>query len=274
VNQVQRATQLPTILRLELRKSLLSWRALWVYFLSFVPAVIIGVHAVVAAATGDDHTLDTDTEVMAEVFQFYYLRVAVFFGCLGIFTRLFRGEMMEKSAHFYLLTPVRRETVAVGKFLAGAITSSAVFGTGVLASFLLMYSHLAEAGRFLGNGPGLAHLGAYLAVTVLGCLGYGAVFLLVGLLARNPIVPAVILLFWESANHLLPGWLKPASVIFYLEPLLPVELPPSEFSALFGIPADPIATYLAVPGLFVVVAAIVAFACWRARTVEINYSTD
>jgi ABC-type transport system involved in multi-copper enzyme maturation permease subunit len=271
-----RRRQLGTIVRLEVRKILLSWRGLWLYLLAFAPPFIIGMHSLVAVLSSRGaHELEEDTEILAGAFQLYYLRVGIFFGCLGVFTRLFRGEMMERSAHYYLLTPVRRELLAAGKFLAGAIATTATFGVAVLASFVLMYVHFGgEARAFVFSGPGLGHLGAYLGVTVLACLGYGAVFLLIGLLAKNPILPAVGVLLWESINNVLPASLKLLSVIFYLEPILPVEVSTEHIGALFAIPADPISPLLAVPGLFLVTAAIVALACLRARETEINYSTD
>jgi ABC-type transport system involved in multi-copper enzyme maturation permease subunit len=274
--QLRRA-QLGTIVRLELRKSLLSWRALWVWLLALAPAGIIGLHALVAilAPGRHQHALDNDTEVLAGIFQLFYLRIGIFFGCLGIFTRLYRGEMMEKSAHYYLLTPIRRELLTIGKFLAGVITVAMTFGLGVLASFVLMYCHFGAAAReFVFAGPGLGHLAAYLGATLLGCLGYGALFLLIGLLAKNPILPAIAVLLWESINHVLPASLKVLSVIFYLDPLLPVSIPAHGITALFAIPADPIAPALAVPGLCVVTAAILTFACWRVRETEINYSAE
>ena len=60
----------------------------------------------------DRDTIPKDSLIFAGVFQFFYLRLAVFFGCVGIFTNLFRGEMLDKSLHFYLLTPIRREILA------------------------------------------------------------------------------------------------------------------------------------------------------------------
>ena len=41
-----------------------------------------------------------DRTVYAGIFQFFYLRLAIFFGCLGIFMNLFRGEMLDKTLHF------------------------------------------------------------------------------------------------------------------------------------------------------------------------------
>jgi hypothetical protein len=223
---------------------------------------------------GNRHLFDEDTSVLAGIFQLYYLRLGIFFGCLGLFTRLFRGEMMERSLPHYLLSPVRRELLTLGKFLAGLIISVTTFGTAVVLAFVLMYLHHgAEARAFVLGGPGLGQLGSYLLITVLACLGYGALFLLLGLLARNPILPAVPILVWESINHILPASLKFVSVVFYLEPLLPVEVPPSnEVLSFFAVPADPVSVYVALPGLVLVSSAILLAACLRARRTEINYA--
>ena len=63
----------------------------------------------------DRDTIPKDSLIFAGVFQFFFLRLAIFFGCVGVFTNLFRGEMLDKSLHFYLLTPLRREVLAIGK---------------------------------------------------------------------------------------------------------------------------------------------------------------
>src|SRR5215475_6373296 len=75
------------------------------------------------------HSLGADSLIYAGRFQFFYLRGAIFFGCVGIFTNLFRGEMLEKTLHYYYLTPVRRELLVVGKYLAGLTVALAVFVT-------------------------------------------------------------------------------------------------------------------------------------------------
>ena len=54
-------------------------------------------------------SIPQDSLIFATVFQFFYLRLAIFFGCVGVFMNLFRGELIDKSLHFYLLAPIRRE---------------------------------------------------------------------------------------------------------------------------------------------------------------------
>jgi ABC-type transport system involved in multi-copper enzyme maturation permease subunit len=267
---VNRKRQLLAVMRLELARSFSAWRSLWLLFLAFAPAVVIGGHAF------EDHThrLEEETVVLAAIVQFFYVRFGIFFGCLGIFMRLVRGEVAERTLHYPLLAPLRREVLVAGKFLAGALTAILVFGAGIFASFVLMYGHF-DAGRdFALNGPGLAHLRAYLLVSALACLGYGALFLALSLVFRNPIVPAVIALLWEGINGILPVWLKHFSVTFYLKPLFPVEMPIEGISGLFTVVAEPTPPWLAVTGLLLFAAAVLAFACWRTRRLEISYSSD
>ena len=51
--------------------------------------------------------------------MFFYLRAGIFFGCMGIFSNLFRGEMLEKTLHYYFLTPMRREALVAGQVPGG-----------------------------------------------------------------------------------------------------------------------------------------------------------
>ena len=44
---------------------------------------------------GSSAELQEDRTVFARMFQFFYLRLAIFFGCLGMFMYLFSGEMSE-----------------------------------------------------------------------------------------------------------------------------------------------------------------------------------
>jgi hypothetical protein len=203
--------------------------------MAFAPVVIITAHAI----ADHGHSLENETLIINGILQFYYVRCGIFFGCLGLFLRLVRGEIAERTLHYLFLAPVRREALLVGKFLAGVVTTVLVFGTGVLASFLVMYGHFPEGRAFLTHGPALAHLRLDLLVVLLACLGYGAVFLAFSLLFKNPVVPAVLLAFWEGVNGVLPAWLKHLSVTFYLKPLFPVELPMKGILSLFTVVAEP-----------------------------------
>ena len=160
---------------------------------------------------------------------------------MGIFTWLFRGEIVERTLHYQFLVPVRKEVLVVGKFLAGAIISIVLFETAVLACFYLTYSRFGAAGRsYVFDGPGLGQLGSYLLVTALACLGYGAVFLALSLLFKNPIIPGAMLMGWEAIAPIFPAWAQRLSVTFYLKHLCPVTLPVSGPMAIFTVVAEPV----------------------------------
>lgn len=267
--------QIGTIIRMDLRKNFFSRRGVWIYLLAFAPVALTGLHAAFML-TGHAHdSMEADTEVLAGIFQFFYLRLAIFFGCLGIFTWLFRGEIIERSLHYYFLAPVRREVLLLGKFLGGLLTASSLFAAGFFLTFFLIYWPHGPAGQFfVFHGPGLGQLGAYLGVTVLACIGYGAVFLALSLLLRNPIIPAVIVLGWETFSPVLPSLVQRASVTYYLKQLCPVPIPADGFLALFTVVSEPVSTVAAVLGPIVLAAVVLFFATRIARKLEISYVAE
>ncbi len=262
--------QFLTIVRIELRKNFFTMRGFGVYLLAFAPVVIIGLHAFIDGP----RSRGEDTQVLAGIFQFYYMRLAIFFGCMAIFTRLFRGEMIERSLHYYLLAPVRRELLVIGKFIAGSITAIALFAAAVSASFLLMYSNMGPAGPAFIFGPGSRHLTAYLTITVLACLAYGAVFLALSLIFKNPIIPGMLLMGWEAINPVLPAMMQKLSIVFYLRHLLPVKVSAEGIFALLTVVAEPVPAWAAVSGVIILTILVLVFACFRVRRLEISYTTD
>jgi len=259
--------------RIELRRNLFSWRATWIYFLAFIPAFIILIHALVD--THPAFQLSDDTNILAGIIQLYYIRLGVFFGCLGIFSRLIRGEMIERSLHFYLLSPVRREILLLSKFVAGSITAILLFGSAIIADFALMYSGFGAAGRdYIFNGPGLGQLGAYLAIVVLACLGYGAVFLLLSMMFRNPMPAAMLVLGWEAINPVLPSILQKFSVASYLRHLMPVKVANDGLLALLTVETEPVSAWAATLGLLLLITIVLLYSCYRIRKLEIRYTTE
>ena len=221
-----------------------------------------------------------DAIMFAGVFQFFFIRLAVFFGCLGIFMNLFRGEVLDRSLHFYFLAPVRREVLMAGKFLAGLLTTCVIFVTSELLQIVAFTWHFSPNMRhlYLYQNHGLAHAMTYLGVTALACLGYGAFFLAAGMLFRNPILPAAAILIWEGVNPFLPPLLKPFSVIFYLKSLCPVNVPtppgtPPLLAMLISNP-DPVPGAIAVIGVVVVALLALCASGFQVRRMEIDYSTE
>jgi len=261
------------LVRIEVRRNLFSWKASWIYFLAYIPTFIILMHLLFESHPA--FALSDDTNVLAGIMQFYYIRLGVFFGCLGIFSRLIRGEMVERSLHFYLLSPVRREVLLLAKFVAGSISAITLFGTAAIADFALMYVGFGPAGQeYVFHGPGLGQLEAYLAIIVLACLGYGAVFLLLSMIFRNPTPAAMLVMGWEAINPVMPSLMQKISVASYLRHLMPITVPGDGIFALLTVQTEPVPTGLAVLGLLILVALVLAYSCIRIRRLEIRYTTD
>jgi ABC-type transport system involved in multi-copper enzyme maturation permease subunit len=221
-----------------------------------------------------------DMTIFAGVFQFFFLRVAVFFGCVFVFINLFRGEMLDKSLHYYFLAPVRREIVLAGKYLAGLLATVVVFGASSALQSLVMNLHYDPAvlEQYLSTGGGWRHAFSYVGVTALACAGYGSVFLASGIVLRNPLIPAVVIEMWESINGLLPSLLRKFSVIYYLKSLCPVDVPVDRSVppplALMALNVEPVAPLVAVLGLAALSAALLAAASRKVRRLEISYGAE
>jgi ABC-type transport system involved in multi-copper enzyme maturation permease subunit len=228
----------------------------------------------------EGYNLGEDAIMFAGVFQFFFLRLVVFFGCLGIFMNLFRGEILDRSLHFYFLAPIRREVLMAGKFLAGWLATCVIFVTSELLQIVAFTWHFSPSARdlYLYQNHGLAHAATYLGVTALACLGYGAFFLVAGMLFRNPILPAAAILIWEGVNPFLPSLLKHFSVIYYLKSLCPVNVPtppgtPPLFAMLVSNP-DPVSAPVAVLGVVAVALLALYASSLQVRRMEINYTTE
>jgi hypothetical protein len=222
---------------------------------------------------------EEDRRVYAGVFQYFYLRLAIFFGCLGIFMNLFRGEMLDKTLHYWFLAPARREVLLAGKYVAGLIAAVIIFASGAALCYLFMMwpQDSAEISAFWRD-QGPSHLFWYMASAALGCIGYGSVFLASGLLLRNPIIPAAVIMLWESVNGILPAILQKLSVLYYVQSLAPVP-PPMDDDApllirLLMAPAEPPAAAVAILGLLAVTALVLWAASRAVRRLEVNYGTD
>jgi ABC-type transport system involved in multi-copper enzyme maturation permease subunit len=266
--------QVAAILSVELKRNLSNRRSVWLYVLALAPVLLVGAHAL-HSPMGIHCSLEGDTNALAGIFQFFYLRLGIFFGCMGLFTWLFRGEMVHKSLHYYFLAPMRREVLVVGKFLSGLVTAGLFFSLSILLCFALMYGHCGQRGLdYVLHGPGLGQLVDYLGVTLLACLGYGAIFVTLSLFIKNPIIPGGFVLLWETFHPVFPALLQKFSVMFYLRQLCPVPVLPEGLMSLFTVIVEPVSPWIAVPGLVCLSLIILAVACLKIRRMEISYLAE
>ena len=262
--------QIQGILRLELRKNLLSSRALPLYLMAAIPAVIVLIFIAVTTAF-DDVPREFQgpggaAMLFAAIFHMGILRSTLFFACVWVFMNLFRGEVLDRSLHYYFLSPVRREVLVAGKFLSALIATVFAFGSVTTFCFIALYTHLGAGSVVAASGQLLA----YLAIITMACVGYGAIFMIAGLFMRNPVIPAIIVFAWEGVNGFLPALLKKFSVIFYLQSLFPVNLSEGPIEII----SEPVPLWIGVPGFIVFSGLMLVAAGFQIRRMEVHYAED
>lgn len=264
--------QIGAIFRLEIEKNFLSRRSLLIYLLAFLPLFPLTILALIRPPGDEWRDFNQMSVIYSILYNGLILRTVVFFGSAWIFMNLFRGELVDRSLHYYFLSAVRRDVLVVGKYISGLVTTIVLFtGTTVVAMLLLYFPHFySQSARYFTEGRGLGQLFTYAGITMLACVGYGAFFLVVGLFIRNPIIPSLLLYGWEWLNFLLPPLLKKISVIHYLNSLVPV--PVSEGP--FAVVAEPTPAWIAIPSMLAVTLVVLILAAYRIRHMEIRYGSD
>src|SRR6185369_14282405 len=255
--------QVKAIFWMEIKKNLLGKRALLIYLLAAVPVVMLAMISFFPYTSRKLTNPGNASIIFAGIFEVFILRTVVFFGCAWIFMNLFRGEVVDKSLHYYFLAPVRREVLVVGKYVSGVLTAGILFFCSTALSLFFVYLSFGYPQNIdYLEGAGLGQVLSYLSITLLASVGYGAFFLVIGLLFRNPIIPAGVAYGWEWLNFLLPPVLKKISVIHYLHSLAPVPVSEGPFAML----AEPTPAWISVPGLLLVTAlelVLASLQIWR-----------
>jgi len=254
------------VMRLEWRRQLLTPRVLWPLLLAGLPLAVTGVMAWAAMHFRDQlGDIPNLNETYANLYHALIVRIVLFFGCLALFLNLVRGEVEERTMHYLLLTPVRRPLIVAGKYIAAVGSGWLLFGTTTIVSWVLIHLPKGIGSAFAGGA--LKQLAAYLAMTMLGCMGYGGAFLLLGSLLRSP-GPMVALFFvWEWFQFLLPPLLKQVSVVHYLKALTPVPISEGPFALL----ADPTPVPVAILQVVIYAALTVSLAAWVASRADLDY---
>jgi ABC-type transport system involved in multi-copper enzyme maturation permease subunit len=264
--------QILAIMRLDVEKNFFGKRAVLIYLLALMPIGLLTLIAVVKPNDRDWVDFAQYPQLFSVIYNLLILRTVVFFGCAWIFMNLFRGEIVDRSLHYYFLSAVRREVLVAGKYFSGLLTAIILFtAVTVLSMLLTFFPHFFSASvRFFLDGAGLGQLFTYMVITMLACVGYGAFFMIVGLFVRNPIIPALLLYGWEWINFLLPPLLKKISVIHYLNSLVPVPLSEGPIA----VAAAPTPAWISIPGLLIVTALVLFAASRRIRKMEIRYGSE
>lgn len=187
----------------------------------------------------------------------YYVRNVVPLAALFYATSLVADEVEAKTLTYLLTRPIRRSAILAGKLAAYLATSLALTLPAVVLSFFILTT--GQGGPALGARVG--DLLRDLATIALGLAVYGALFTLLGVLLRRPMIPGLLFLFvWELAAN-LPGYVPRLTITAYLRSLISHRPPQPGLAGLFEqtLPAGESVLTLVVLGVLFVAAALAAF---------------
>lgn len=183
---------------------------------------------------------------------------------LGVFfgTALIADEVDDKTITYLFTRPIPRRAVLLGKYFAYVVCTTLLVLPSVMIVFFLVVP--TGGGSIAQAFPALV---VDLALLGIGLMAYGAVFALVGTRMKRPLIVGLVFAFgWEPAVLLFPGYLKRATVAYYLQGLVTHEMPQdSAVSMLLQV-------FREVPSLatsLIALAVIIVLSLWLAgRAVE------
>jgi len=172
------------------------------------PLLVLAV--VRGSPSGTDLLQPTET-----LFSALFLPVILLLVCLVNAVGLFRTELEEDTLLYPMNRTIPRPALVAGKYLGFAAATLVV-----LVPSMLVGTSIAAAAT---SGPTFATVGlleAIVAMTVLGVLAYGAIFLLLGLWTRHALVLGLLYGFiWETFISVLAGPVRAWTVVYYLRDL-------------------------------------------------------
>ena len=267
MNSRSRWRQLFFLVRLEFKRYWRGRRFAGVFVLAIVPLLILALPVLLAGDRGVRSPLPIG---YTEFFQVFWLHLAIFFSCASVFSQLFRSEVQEKTLHYYYMAPIRREMVVLAKYLAGLSLVATLFLSTSFVSYYLYFWPTRSGRNWALARIGTQHLGNYLFVVLLACIAYGALFMLIGLIFRNPMIPAIFVLLLESFGYVLPPIFQRMTVALYVQRFVPLTVAHGPFAIIIEPPSGP--TSIAV--LLLVSAAMVWLSTMILRRTQITYSVD
>src|SRR6185436_12542852 len=131
--------QINAIFWLEIQKNFFSRRSVLIYLLALLPLMPLSLIALLQPDSNEFRDFRQLSMTYAFLYNGLILQTVVFFGCAWIFMNLFRGELVDRSLHYYFLSSVRREVLVVGKYISGLITSIILFTGLTVVAMLLLY---------------------------------------------------------------------------------------------------------------------------------------
>ena len=241
------------VFSLALEGMIWSRRSLLMVALVFLPVLVAVAYRVGVASRVTSNL--TPFALYGAMVTFGYLRNILPLIALFYATALVADEVEGRTLTYLLTRPVQRKAILAGKFAAYLATTLSL----ALPAVVLMFFVLLTGSGGGGIGGGLGDLLRDLAVLALALLAYGALFTLLGVVLKRPLIPGLLFLYvWELVAN-LPGYLPRLTLTAYLRSLVRHRPAEEGIAELFGqvLPA-----ILCLEVLTLAVVASLAAAAW------------
>lgn len=205
-----------------------SRRSFFVGLLLMFPALFAVLYRV--ARLADVSTRTSGLDVYGMLVSHFFIANALPLAALFYATALVAEEVEGRTLVYLVTRPVARAAILVGKFSAYLATALTLSLPAAVLSFLL----LASTGGLARLGEAAPGLVRDLGVMALALLAYGALFALLGVLLRRPLIPGLLFLYgWELVVY-LPGKLPKFTLTAWLRSLVPYRVPSEGLSELLA----------------------------------------
>ncbi len=223
------ATAARAVFNLSLDSMVWTRRSLMMGIFVGLPLVVAIVFRAILVTRPEAHLVapfDFYTYVIAVVWISNVLPVCALFYA----TSLIADEVDDRTLTYLLTRPITRPAIFAGKFAAYLATTLSLSLPPAVVTFYL----LATAPRGTAVGAAAIDLVRDLGVMALTLLVYGALFALLGVLLRRPVIPGLLFLYgWELLAH-LPGYLPRLTLTARLQSLIPYRPPQEGLLGLFA----------------------------------------
>jgi ABC-2 type transport system permease protein len=236
-----------------------SRRSLLMAILLGLPAVVSILYRVVPKAWVPSRLGGPDLYALIAVF--YYVRNFLPLAALFYATALIADEVEGRTLPYLLTRPIQRSAILLGKFAAYLTTTLTLTLPATVVTFFLLLT----ARGFAGLGASVPDLFRDMGVMVLALLAYGALFTLLGVLLRRPVIPGLLFLFaWELIAN-LPGYLPRFTITVWLRSLMTHH--PAE-EGLAGLFAQTLPAGMSLGVLAALIAGFLGLSLWIFSTRE------
>jgi ABC-type transport system involved in multi-copper enzyme maturation permease subunit len=200
---------------LSLEWMLWSRRTLLMGILVALPVVVAALYRVVLA-TQPTARMPPAPDIYAVIVAVYWIRNVLPLAALFFATALVADEVEGKTLTYLLTRPLTRASIFGGKFAAYLATTLALS----LPSVVLTYFVLLTANGWTAVGATVGDLFRDVGAAALTLVAYGALFALLGVLLKRPVIPGLLFLYgWELMAN-LPGYLPRLTLTAWLRSLV------------------------------------------------------